>query len=291
MPLKDDPRCYHADYGIKEWQCDGDAVARYDREGNLRGYTSLCSTCWDIREQIFEYPCQDKYCLGDNTIRLKGSQVAGHYRNMSEKSDWIFPPLRCPACKKWLENVGQTKKPCEACGRTFVIPKGRLIQAKKFEGNPTTHGPKFCRSCEEKTDEERRNLIAKREARKKAVASCEKLMKLGLKRDDAFRFIDPKTGELDLKVAAVMSQLTSITRAIPMSPRSTIADMIFYQKEKTAEGNRVDHMFEKHGHQFNPPFTYSMDMIKNADRIQPAHDRASSIAHIVGKIKSGQWSP
>ena len=196
--MKDSSECYNATYGIKEWVCDIECQPIY-YEDCLRGYKNLCPACYAAKEETFTYPCQDSFCIGDETISLTGGQVAGHYRNLAEKPDWTFPPVRCTACRDWLRNAKQQKRDCISCGWTYVYPVGLMKRIKKTEGDPAELGPKYCPKCARMTAEERSRFVNYRatqaEFRRNTIERWHKKAAL----PHAIGFIDPLSGVRTLR--------------------------------------------------------------------------------------------
>lgn len=272
MPLKDDPACYNASYGIKEWDCDGPAEGVYDSQGGLTGYRGLCPTCWDVRAQEFEYPCHDSHCFGDQIIRLKGSQVAGHYRNMSEKSNWTFPPIRCEACREWLRNVEQAKKACDACGQIFVVGAGHFKYVKKHVGDPVVHSQRFCPRCDRLTEEERSTLVYKRNMVVGRYKEQSRRFRHAMRFRDAMLLIQSDiSSELLAENELGSRDVVKMLRPTSIPPMGTKADIARYAVMKTGSRSkpgetRLEHI-AAHMNGFRPPFNTVEEQLANADRV------------------------
>lgn len=161
--------CCNSEYGIEQWKCEGNAEEIYNSRGFV-GYRKRCSACRVNFDATFDFgKCRDSHCVGDGTIKLSGSQVAGEYRNKSEDASYCFPPIRCRACSTWLKEAKQDKRKCDSCGNTFIYTAGLKKRNKKEVGDPEVNAPRFCPGCASLSASERENKVALRRTKAEAI--------------------------------------------------------------------------------------------------------------------------
>ncbi len=255
--MKETSECYNTGLGIREWSCEDECDPVYS-QGDVIGYKNICPTCYDKRDAQFTYPCQDKFCYGDETILLRGSQVVGHYRNMAEKPEWTFPPVRCGVCRDWLRNAKQTKRTCGACGWTFIYPVGLMKRLKKTEGDPELLGPTFCPKCTRLSTEERNRQTARRRLREESEKIHRSLWQAKQPLPDRLGSVDPSTGNRvfnDLRAliaAALPSDLSLRGAALSLQANISAADIQRYKQIRLSDREtRYEHL-EKHLSEFRP---------------------------------------